>query len=807
MVYRFSWFAGLAALALGLVRLQRVLLVDAPVGETSWPLVVGAAVAAGLLVTLIAARFHSLVILGLNLIALTIGLSLLVAPGNGWGPLPSPEGLRAIGNELGLALEVLRRGVPPVTPIVGLQALVGVVAWGLGSLLAWGLTHRRPYVGILPALIFYLQVATLDRNPTGRSWLVWLLVVSGATLAAVTLDEHRVQGRRSGLANRALPAALIAILVLGSTATLGSFDDLVPAGGTITWRSSGLGGGMGGSKRYNPFVEIRRRLVSLDETPVFIAGGDNQLTDHYWRLLSLDAFNGSWFYASQLDLTPAGERPWGSETPSSPGATASLRQDITVLDLAMEWLPAIYSPVEVTSQDRLLESLKVASDLSLHLDAATYRGLRYTVASEVPELDFSVTSGTPGPLLTAAAAAGVIPVPTVSQSPSQPFAQPDLARYLQLPQLDPAVGQLARRQTAGLESPFEIGLALEYFFREGGGFRYSTNVPAAESDSDLTTWLTAPLNPGYRTGYCEQFAASMAVLARARGVPSRVVIGFTPGEPAPADTLVVRDKNAHAWVELWVPGAGWTSFDPTPRADGVNPPTSRQVAPDLGSVISAYLASQVGEGIAGFDGRGGEFAEEDLPALGSDSSQTSRPTDLPGWVGQLGLVIVASIGLVGFVPLIKAIRRRRRMRRFQNGDVSAAWSEIVDRLVDSGRQPRSSATPFEVALATDQEMLGLADVYSGTIYGERAPSPSDLESATWSLSATERSLRRRETRGAVLVRSFQIRSLLGGRARSATSSLARLFRRNAQLPAASSEETSSSTLRMVRKNSSRSSSN
>lgn len=803
MVYRFSWFAGLGAVALGLLRLQRVLLIDAPTGEIAWPLVVGAAVVVGLVVTLLAARLPFLAILGLNLLALIICLNLLVAPGSGWGPLPSWEGLRAVAHELDLALGVLRRGVPPVTPIVGLQALVGVVAWGLGALLAWGLTHRRPYIGVLPALVFYLQVATLDRTPTGQSWLVWLLVVSGLTLAAVTVDEHRVAGRRAGLANRALPVALIAILVLGSTAALGSLDDLVPAGGKVTWRWSGLGGGLGGSKRYNPFVEIRRRLVSLDETPVFIAAGDKQIADQYWRLLSLDSFNGSWFYSSQLDLKPAHELPWGSETSALPGT--SVRQQVTVLDLAMEWLPAIYSPVEVSSQDRLLESLKIASDLSLHLDAATYRGLRYAVVSRVPQLDYRLLGF--GPLLAAAAEAGVIQAPSVSQPPPASFSQPDLSRYLQLPQLDPVIGQLARRQTAGLESPFEIGLALEYFFREGGGFRYSTSVPTAASDSGLATWLSDETSLGYRTGYCEQFAASMAVLARTRGVPSRVVIGFTPGELANGDSVVVRDKNAHAWVELWQPGAGWVSFDPTPRSDGANPPTARQLGPDFSPVINAYLASQTTEGLGGFDGRGGEFAEEDLPASQSRPAVPFRPTDVPGWLGQLGLAIVISSGLIGFVPLVKAIRRRRRLRRLQSGDVSAAWSEIVDRLADSGRRPRPSATPFEVALATDQEMLTLADVYAGTIYGERSPSSSDLESATWSLVATERSLRERETRGAVLVRNLQIRSLLPDSSRPLASRLVGLLRRKVQPPAASSEETSSSTLRMVRKNSSRSSSN
>ncbi len=83
----------------------------------------------------------------------------------------------------------------------------------------------------------------------------------------------------------------------------------------------------------------------------------------------------------------------------------------------------------------------------------------------------------------------------------------------------------------------------------------------------------ADLSLNYRTGYCEQFAASMAVLGRAIGIPSRVVWGFTPGKVDTQDNgtevITVRDNNAHAWVEMWMDGFGWVKFDPTPRGDGI----------------------------------------------------------------------------------------------------------------------------------------------------------------------------------------------------------------------------------------------
>ena len=92
-------------------------------------------------------------------------------------------------------------------------------------------------------------------------------------------------------------------------------------------------------------------------------------------------------------------------------------------------------------------------------------------------------------------------------------------------------------------------MALQAFFR-GGGFRYSLEVPEGNSENDLLNFLDV------RAGYCEQFAATMAVMARLAGIPARVAIGFTPGVPAGDGSLSVTTRDAHAWPELYFPGVG-----------------------------------------------------------------------------------------------------------------------------------------------------------------------------------------------------------------------------------------------------------
>ena len=68
-----------------------------------------------------------------------------------------------------------------------------------------------------------------------------------------------------------------------------------------------------------------------------------------------------------------------------------------------------------------------------------------------------------------------------------------------------------------------------------------------------------------RVGYCEQFSATFAAMARTLGIPSRVAVGYTPGLQGPDGWYGVLGKNAHAWPELWFGAAiGWVPFEPTP---------------------------------------------------------------------------------------------------------------------------------------------------------------------------------------------------------------------------------------------------
>jgi transglutaminase-like putative cysteine protease len=93
-------------------------------------------------------------------------------------------------------------------------------------------------------------------------------------------------------------------------------------------------------------------------------------------------------------------------------------------------------------------------------------------------------------------------------------------------------------------------------------YSYTLDFVGRSADNPIEDFLFR-----YRSGQCEYFASSMVLMLRSQGIPARLVTGFLGGEYNPFEGYyIVRENNAHAWVEAYLPGAGWRIFDPTPPA-------------------------------------------------------------------------------------------------------------------------------------------------------------------------------------------------------------------------------------------------
>ena len=133
------------------------------------------------------------------------------------------------------------------------------------------------------------------------------------------------------------------------------------------------------------------------------------------------------------------------------------------------------------------------------------------------------------------------------------------ARYTQLPPLPPRIVALARQVTAGSPDQYEAARRLTaWLSRE---LTYTRVLEESTTADPLEDFLFVR-----RKGNCEYFAAALAVMARSLGIPARVVNGFQRGEWNPYGRyFMVRLRDAHAWVEVFVDGAGWVTLDPSPR--------------------------------------------------------------------------------------------------------------------------------------------------------------------------------------------------------------------------------------------------
>lgn len=355
-----------------------------------------------------------------------------------------------------------------------------------------------------------------------------------------------------------------------------------------------LDGDFYGSVSYNPFIGINQSLLSDADAPLFGVRVDGDVTADqiYFSLLTMETYRGGHFSASPPEVVLLEDENWIQGGQEFAGPTEPIIVDIEILRLRMDWLPSAPTPRDFASTSALEDEIRVRTDDgALHIDAGlTFEGMNYQVRSDLPQPDVAALAvgedGQLSPVFVEAAAAGE-DVPQVSAVTWREEPE-DAAKYLELPDdLDVGIASLARQQTRNLETSFEKGIALESWFRSAA-FRYSAAEPGNDT-SNLAAWLLDPDIPDYRLGYCENFATSMAVMARTLGIPSRVVLGFTPGTAQSNGTIVVRDRNAHAWVELWMPAQGWVRFDPTPRDDDVNPATYEIFESSLGFPITDYL--------------------------------------------------------------------------------------------------------------------------------------------------------------------------------------------------------------------------
>jgi transglutaminase-like putative cysteine protease len=290
--------------------------------------------------------------------------------------------------------------------------------------------------------------------------------------------------------------------------------------------------------------------------------------------------------------------------------------------------------------------------------------------------------------------------------------------YLELPPLDPRIPELARSMTAGAATDLERARAMERGLRADYG--YTLELPDHEVADPLAYFLFTR-----KKGHCEYFASAMAVMLRTVGIPARLATGFQSGVYNPiTDLWLVRASDAHAWVEAWIPGHGWTTFDPTP-------PVPHGGGWALLARIGLYLDAAETfwqEWVVSYDiSRQGALAdhlEQGARRVGIrwfdslSGLDWNWPLRAAAWFRRYGagIPIVLALGAAMWVlgpRLVRLLRIRSRVERVRRGeatvgDATLLYERMLDLLKRRGYQKPTWFTPAEFAGSLPASQLGTA---------------------------------------------------------------------------------------------------
>ncbi|ROP43099.1 transglutaminase-like domain-containing protein [Pseudokineococcus lusitanus] len=671
-----------------------------------------------------------------QLVVVVAALTALFAPATGLlGLLPGPATPAALGGLLLEGREVVRRSVPPVPDLPGLRLLVvaGVAAVALVVDLLAVRLGRATLAGV-PLLALAGTGAALAPGglaaatfvATAAAWLALLAAQArcgaarwgrAATRRGDWADEpSRAPGAVAAAAVAAL-ALLAAVVVPGLVTAAGPRLAAGP-GAWQGWGGLPVEGGSGGA-RVDPVVDLVGDLGERSDTMAFTyrAVDGTDAAAQPFRVAAVDVLeDGTW--RAREDRPPP-EPLEGTELPEPPGLDVGTavadgvavrqRLEVTVGALRQESLPLPYPVTTVDLGDDAAGWLLDGTTLDVvgADGTTTTQDQRYTVDALRlrPTADDLVDGGT---LLAGLAA---------EQTELPDDLPPDLVTEA--------------REVAGEGEPLQQATRLQAWFRSEGDFTYSEQAPGGTGTDSVGAFLER------RSGYCVHFASTMALMARAVGLPARVAVGFLPGERMEDGGYRVLLSDAHAWPEIYLAGAGWVRFEPTPSIQtGEAPPWTEVAAADAAVERAAQREeerrAQADDPAApqpapstGATGPDPRVPEGEAGTPGSTGADATAADAVP--VRALLVPAVALLVLLAAPSVVAAVARRRRwgvaLRRARAGDgtalVGAAEDELRARVADLGAPVPVAATPRR----QERRLLAVVGVGAGDVRPEEGPVP------------------------------------------------------------------------------------
>jgi transglutaminase-like putative cysteine protease len=607
------------------------------------------------------------------------------------GVLPTHKALTGISDSIHAGISISQRYAAPapsnaglllmVVFVIALVALaVDALAVGIGRVPLAGLPLLAlytipvaalpkgiPFLAFIPGAACFIALLTADERDRLAHW--GRLVTRGPSERArgVDLSGVRDSGRRIGLAALSL-AVVIPIFVPAFSVSVLDRNRHGGIGGT---------GGNGQSLGFDdPMVSLAHSLQRKD--PVDLLKVESQdVSPQYLRLTVLDQ---------------PGPNAW-TERPISVDDTVDLRTVLpgpTGLGLGVDtsphsmkialtsnfptdsaWLPVPFDPQVVGAGSKFGF---VPSDETVSVrDKTALQGLP----------PYEVTYNQLNPTATQLEDSGPAPAPIKKRYGTVPTGVPAI------------VSTTAREVTAGAQDPYEKALLLQGFFRDRGAFTYDIHAAYGYGYNAMSAFLLQ------RRGFCQHFAATMAMMARTLGIPSRVVVGFLASDRVNSSgQYVFTSHDVHAWPELYFEGVGWVPFEPTPRPGAQFPAYApRTKAPNPSTSQPTSLGSH--------DPLGASRSVLNHSAGGAQGGSSSNGGGPGGALPSTPWLVLIGLGVVGCVPGLSRLGlRRSRMARPVDpaAAAEAAWTELRDSMVDLRLPWTGSMTPRARERAVGQHL-------------------------------------------------------------------------------------------------------
>ena len=399
------------------------------------------------------------------------------------------------------------------------------------------------------------------------SFVLYLLVTICAIIlfeirktARIVRENSQIKGKNHQTETRIfqLPATSMSLLILLIVFALPMFFALprVSAGRlgnnsgnllSMTGFSDSVRLGAIGSLKQSDETVMRIRLDEKNK---------NNLGRLYWRGVALDSFDNKVWSRSKIDYKEPyikGEKDFFLVDYSSG------KEDVTIQTVYLEPLdtPVLFTLARPVAIQGNFQMLFKDSEGAINFNRSGYDRLSYKVYSDrsLPKID-------------------------EFKSDNSAYSE-EYKRYLQVPEdADPRIAQLAERITEKYHNKYDKAKAIEKYLQTQFGYTLELKAGGEQPLADFLFNI--------REGHCEYFATAMAIMLRTQGIATRIVNGFQQGEyNETADVYVVKQKNAHSWVEVYFPTQNsWATFDPTPFA-GQNDGTA--VSGGIISTFNTYL--------------------------------------------------------------------------------------------------------------------------------------------------------------------------------------------------------------------------